>query len=541
MIPSEITALRKSGRLKEALEAAEAAYAERVNGYSIGSLFWCLNDLYKTQQGEEMAQTVARLRAIYNELGMVDEYMQRSLASAERKLLPHSSRVKEAVEQAKAGGNVSSTHRELFTLFEDGKIDQRLHNDLGWLTYYVLKSTPVSDAHSRKVLLSQYFKLNLERPSILHSLILREGIKIEQNTPLQFRMRDFIRLLGPENLCEDDWAQFITDSGNTLPSTVEKLIGVYAKELKTDKVESPEDFAELVDKALLKYPKNQNMPNFKETVLLSQGRTEEALKYYRELILKFPAKFYLWNQMSELVDGLDTKIGLLSKALNCGDDEEFLGGVRLRMASLLLQKGMPSNAKFELEKYRSTYQGKGWNLKPAFWDLYNQLTSVETASDNKKLYSDYSVYANQFIYNDLPEQLIIKIDEKQLDDRNHPGRKFTQWILRGQTGILTLKKPAKFGLAPRTPNGTPFSVKTHDGKIVWIRPNQSTPHFPWLKEVSGTIRLKTDRKGNRYTIIQGVYVGEKLLKRMEDGRAIKVLAIQQEDGRWSAISLEPSC
>ena len=100
MIPSEITALRKSGRLKEALEAAEAAYAERVNGYSIGSLFWCLNDLYKTQQGEEMAQTVARMRAIYNELGMVDEYMQRSLASAERKLLPHSSRVKEAVEQA---------------------------------------------------------------------------------------------------------------------------------------------------------------------------------------------------------------------------------------------------------------------------------------------------------------------------------------------------------------------------------------------------------------------------------------------------------
>lgn len=52
MTPSEITALRKAGRLTEALEAAEAAYAERVNGYSIGSLFWCLNDLYKTQHGE---------------------------------------------------------------------------------------------------------------------------------------------------------------------------------------------------------------------------------------------------------------------------------------------------------------------------------------------------------------------------------------------------------------------------------------------------------------------------------------------------------
>lgn len=537
MTPSEITALRKAGRLTEALEAAEAAYAERVNGYSIGSLFWCLNDLYKTQHGEELEKTVARMHTIYNELGMVDEYMQRSLASAERRVLPHSSRIKETIEQAKAGDNVSSSQRELFALFEHGEIDRRLQNDLGWLTYYVLKSTPVSDAYSRKILLNQYFKLNLERPSILHSLILGEGVKVEQNTPLQFRIRDFIKLWGLENLREDDWAQFTTDSGNTLPSTVEKLIGVYAKELKTDKVESPKDFAELVDKALLKYPKSQNMPYFKATILLSQGRNEEALKYYRELILKFPTKYYLWNQISELVDDLDTKIGLLSKALNCGDEEGFLGGVRLRMAALLLKKGLPSNAKFELEKYRSTNQSKGWNLKPEFWNLYNHLTSVEAASDNNKLYSDYSIYANQFIYNDLPEQLVIKVADRQLDDRNRPGRKFTQWTLRGQTRILSLKKPAKFGLAPRTPNGTPFTIKTHDGKIVWIRQAQTIPQVPWLKEVSGTIQQRTDRKGNRYTIIQGVYVGEKILKGTADGQTIKALAIQQEDGRWSAISL----
>ena len=88
MTPREITALRKSGRLAEALEAAEAAYAERVNGYSIGSLFWCLNDLYKTQHGEELEKTVARMHTICNELGIVDEYMQRSLASAERRVLP---------------------------------------------------------------------------------------------------------------------------------------------------------------------------------------------------------------------------------------------------------------------------------------------------------------------------------------------------------------------------------------------------------------------------------------------------------------------
>ena len=78
----------------------------------------------------------------------------------------------------------------------------------------------------------------MPKPSILHSLILGEAIKVEQNTPLQFRIRDFIRIWGLENLREEDWEQYRSEEGNTLPSTVEKLIGVYTKELKTDGVES---------------------------------------------------------------------------------------------------------------------------------------------------------------------------------------------------------------------------------------------------------------------------------------------------------------
>lgn len=537
MTIQEITALRKSGRLQEALVAAENEFAKNANRYTVGALFWCLNELYRHQEGEEMTATIERMKCLYDDFCEGDEFMMKSLAIAERRLVPHFDTVKNAVEEAKKGGDVNAIHKQIFELYSRGEIDSKLYADLGWLSYYALKATTLSDAYRRKVLLNQYFKLNLDRPSILHSLILGEGIKIEQNTPLQFRIRDFIRIWGLENLREEDWEQYRTNDGNTLPSTVEKLIGVYSKELMTDNVVAPDDFAEIVERALAKFTNNQNMPLFKARVLLSQGKKDEALKYYRDLILRFPSKFYLWNQAADLVDDIDLKIGLLSKALNCGADEGYMGGVRMKMAATLHAKGLMPNARYELDQYRSGYQERGWHLKSEFLALYNQLSSITPSENNNQLYSDYSPIAEDFIYSELPNQFAIKVSDKQIEDKNRPGRKFILWTLRTEGGTLRLKKPAKYGLPPRTPNGAFFTIKVLIDKIVWIKQAASVPNLSWVKEVSGTVQIRKDRNGNSYSIIQGVYVGARMLQRVVDGQQIKVLAIRQDDGRWSAMSI----
>lgn len=537
MTIKEITELRRSGRLQEALEAAEKEFAQNVNRYTVGALFWCLNDLYKQQNINDAADTIERMKELYNDHCIGDEFMQKALASAERQRLPHFHEIKEAVENAKGGADAVSAHQQATAWYNDGQLNSQLYPDFGWLIYYALKQTAVEEAHKRKVLLYQYFQLDLPKPSILHSLILGEAIKVEQNTPLQFRIRDFIRIWGLENLRKEDWEQYQTEEGNTLPSTVEKLIGVYTKELKTDRVEASEDFSQLVDKALVKYPMSQNMPYFKATVLISQGKVQEALTYYKNLIQQFPSKFYLWNQTAELVEDVDTKIGLLCKALTCGTDDEFLGGVRLRLADLLYQKGMSGNAKYELERYRETYQNKGWNLKPEFWKIYNQVGSVETANDNNMVYSEYAVKADEFIYSSLPAVVAAKVAETQSEDRNHPGRRITTWILRTANDTLRLRKPTKFRLNKRTPNGTIFDVKLKDGKIVWIMEHIGSISEPWLKEVSGEVLLRTDRNGRKYAIISGSYIGENLLRDIHDGQKVMALSIQQNDGRWSAISI----
>ncbi|MDE7159432.1 MAG: TTC39/IML2 family protein [Muribaculaceae bacterium] len=532
----EIAALRKAGRLKEAFAAAKKEFSENANAYTAGALFWCLNDMYKTQDSNKADKAVKLMKSLYNSYCQGDEFMQKALSYATRIIIPHYREVKDAVDRAKTGENAVGLWQTVSAIYDRNELDEQLYQDFGWLIYYTLRQTSQNDTRLRKTLLHQYLKLELPRPSILHSLILAEGVRLEQTTPLQFRIRDFIRLWGLDNLRTEDWEQFRTNEGHLIPSLVEKLIGVYAKELKTDGVEAPEEFSRLVDRALEKYPSSQNMPYFKATVLISQGKKEEALEYYRSLIMKFPSKYYLWSQAAELTDDIDIKTGLLSKALLCGEDEIFLGRVRLRMAALLITKGLPANAKRELEIYKGTYIAKGWGLKQEYWNVYNTIPSVEAVEDNRDIYSEYSKTADEFIYRTLPDITVVKVSERQIDDRSRPGKKITYWNLCSENENFSLKKPGKFGLKGRTPDGALFSIKVKNRRIVWIK-RQNPEGENWLKKVTGEVCSRMDRKGNRFAIVTGVYVGSQLLRHVSDGQIISVLARRQKDGRWSAITL----
>ena len=539
MTIKEITELRKSGRLEEAMAAAENEFAQNANRYTVSALFWCLNEKSKRQQGDEVIATFERMKSLYENYCPDDEFMQKSLASLEPRTVPHYRELDEIVS-AKGGSDAVGACREVLRWHREEGLDSRLYPKLGWLIYYALRQLPGGDALARKSLLNSYFGLNLPKPSSLHSCILAEAIRLEKDVPLEFRIRDFIHIWGLENLREEDWKQFSTANGNVVSSNVEKLIAVYAKELKTDGVEASQDFSSLVDRALTRFPKNENMPLYKATVLISQGRSGEAVEYYKKMILGSPSKYYLWQHIAELVDEADIKVGLLCKALMCGDNDEYVGSVRLSLAHLLSQRGMAANAKYELERYQSTYQRKGWGLKSKFWEAFNPLAGVEAAADNSSVYAEYGAKAEEFIYSSLPSAMAVKVGENLSDDRIHQGRKILTWILRMENGVVRLRKPHKFGLGKRMPDGTAFDVKLHDGKIVWISRRSAAVQASWLKDAVGNVALRTDKNGKTYAIVAGAYVGERLLKGVEDGAQIKILSIRQDDGRWSAIKVECS-
>ena len=162
---------------------------------------------------------------------------------------------------------------------------------------------------------------------------------------------------------------------------------------------------------------------------------------------------------------------------------------------------MLTNAKYELDKYRGFYETQGWGLKQEYNDIVNQIPQDTQAEDNRKLYDEYIPQAEEFIYSVLPSQLAIKIDDKLIDDRNRPGRKFTQWELRTKNGIVRLKKPNKFGLNNRMRNGTIFDIKLYNERVVWIKSSEQNPlQQNWIRKQEGIVRLRVDRNGKTYAI-----------------------------------------
>lgn len=536
MTITEISTLRKNGKLEQATAAAEELFASRPDKFSAGALYWCLYEKSKSLAGNELEELYHRMKELIDVHCPDDEIMLKSLPNVARRL-PANDNLRSLADDAKNNRNALAACRRLDELFRKGELPDWFRNEYGWAIFNTLKATDVNDAPNRKYLLHNYLKLELPRPSMLHSLILREAVKVEANTPREFRIRDFIALWGLENLQPDDWQSYKSENGNVSPSLVERLAIVYAKEMVTDRVQPSPEFCQMLDKALAQNPDNEHLIRAKANIYVVENQPQEAVKLYKNAILLYPSKQYLWKGCSELVDDPELRIALLCKAVNINVDESFLGKCRLALANLLIGKQLHSAAKAELDKIRHTYEAHGWALRWEFQSTERALPAGTAASDNSDLYAHYFAIADEFIYSDLPEKYAVKASERMVDDRNRPGRKVALWELATETDKLYLRKPRKYGLTQPVPDGAVLRYKVKGDRIVWIRACETAPQLDWLRVAEGGVALRTDRKGNPYAIVDGIFVPARLLKDVAEGANVVVTGTRQPDGRWAAVAV----
>lgn len=286
-------------------------------------------------------------------------------------------------------------------------------------------------------------------------------------------------------------------------------------------------------------PVGQHLPCDKAADQMSQEDAEDALEYHKRLIHRSPAKFHLWSRMAELVSEPELRIGLLAKALLLGREEKDLVNIRLSLASLLSERGLESAAKYELDRYAATYRDNGWRPRGEYYRLYENVRDVDPSVDNRDLYLEYAHFAEEMVYKSLPELTAVKVTDGEIDDRTHPGRKISTWCFRTRDAKIWLRNPWRFGIKVYLPDGSPASIQVSEGKIIRIVPLQEIPEGEdWLKVVSGVVQLRTDRNGRAYTKIDGVYVGARYLEGVPEGTPVRIVALRQQDARWSAIAID---
>ena len=154
------------------------------------------------------------------------------------------------------------------------------------------KANPVSSFEMRQ-LLAQYLKLvDIEKPSLLHSLVLFQVVKYYSNFA-DFNFTAFVRLWGPENLRQEDWkATKINEIW--LPSLADRVMSRLFKAMPSrfhepinkDEQFDPQIAHTLLDEALQRAKKPNKRLLQRALNLAYFERNSEAIAKYRELLGK---------------------------------------------------------------------------------------------------------------------------------------------------------------------------------------------------------------------------------------------------------------
>ena len=154
------------------------------------------------------------------------------------------------------------------------------------------KANPVSSVEMRQ-LLAQYLKLaDIEKPSLLHSLVLFQVVKYYSNFA-DFNFTAFFRLWGPANLRQEDWkATKINEIW--LPSLADRVMSRLFKAMPSrfhepinkDELFDPQIAHTLLDEALQRAKKPNKRLLQRALNLAYFERNSEAIAKYRELLGK---------------------------------------------------------------------------------------------------------------------------------------------------------------------------------------------------------------------------------------------------------------
>ena len=411
----EIKDLLDKQEYLEALQIAREEYKANAGLWEARNLFRCLyhnaKAAAKDNDPELASEFLEQMQLLYKSHDLNDEINNGMLERARRLSNPTGILVQQAYAQAKAG-NGEGAYTTVSSIYNDGRLPDDQTNAYGWIIYYSLKQQSDNDVErlvvERKRRLMRYIELGLPSPSLLHSLILSEAVRIERTTPLKFVLHNFFDLWGGSaKLRPEDWEQFEGEHG-TLPSLVEKLITVYVKEVMTDGRDPSEDFVALIDKALETFDNNQNLPRQRAQIYLHFNQKDKAIDLYRKQLKRNASRYYLWAELAALVEDADTRLALTCMALSIKTKEDFLGKIHIFLAEQLCDRNEYALAAGQLALVRRCYGRQGWHIPPTIAKVSDRIPAETAEADGRDFIRRHADEANIYLYDNAIHTTLVK-------------------------------------------------------------------------------------------------------------------------------------
>ena len=406
----DVFAKRREGALDEAYQMAlQLMNSTHIDEWDFKAFSWCLIDLIKRESKAGQQQNLAHYRQQLEAIKVdpKDDVLHKGVKYALSLCNPHSQLISEAKSMSKEGrhAEAANIYRKLFAM---GVADTSIQTSLGWEMYKLSKGLMAQNNVNLNIVkknLNDYLKLEVEKPSLLHTCFLQLAAKLASQD--SFNMLVFTRLWDLNYLRPEDFDRYVGDDSKEYPSLAEKVIQQASKEAaSSDNVENLNYILPHINQAITRFPDNIWLKLNKAKVFLALGRHDNALSFGLEVAKSKANDYWAWELLGDIFSGSDPDATLCCycKALLCSSDDKFTGKVRLKLAERLVEVGELASAKYEVERVMAYRDKEGQKIPENATRIASQQWYVETETigSNDEFYKARASNAESLLFSEMP-------------------------------------------------------------------------------------------------------------------------------------------
>ena len=406
----EVFAKRKEGAVDEAYQMAlELMGSPNADDWDKKAFCWCLIDLIKRDASNGKLENLSHYRSQLESIRAdpSDEVLTKGIRNALSLCNPSGREFSQAKDLSRAGKHTEAVaaYRKALAC---GPVDREIQTGFGWELYKHSKELMAqgnANLGAVKRNLNDYLKLDVEKPSLLHTCVLQLAAKLAGQD--KFNMLVFSRLWNLDYLRTEDFERGHSNDGKAYPSLAEKVIQQAAKEAATsDNALDQEFIIPHIDTAIEQFPDNVWLKLNKAKILLSLGMHDEALAFGLAVAKAKSSDYWAWGLLGDIIFPTDRSaaIGCYCKALSCHAEDKFTGKIRIKVAQHMLENNDLVAAKLEVETIIRSKASEGHKIPEAAADIASLPWFAETpaASSNRDFYKSRIPAAETLLFSDLP-------------------------------------------------------------------------------------------------------------------------------------------
>jgi tetratricopeptide (TPR) repeat protein len=380
----EVKELRTSGKLEEALTLANTDLAaDPLNVWNIRSISWVYYDYLKAN---------AQINNFQTFIDYASKIIDLNLTPEDAQMLHDNTAMQFGKVIFALQGEESVNYSKIDSLF------------------YLVK------------------KLSISKASIANSYLIKSFLKGNVGWS---RLIEFIDHFGFDGFQESD---FLSEeyNGKAMSSLVEKYYNAYCKKLiatannpetvRTDFTARVNNFFPILDAITLKHGEFQFLPYFKAKLLILIGENDKVLDAFLPFAKRKKNDFWVWEVIADIFPkGDERKFACYCKALSLKTPEEYLVGLRIDFAEILIEKGKFPEAKFEINKSIEVRHKKGWKIPSSLTSVTLQpwYSSTQESKSNTNFYKDFTPIAEELLFQNIEEEIVavefVNSDKKVLN------------------------------------------------------------------------------------------------------------------------------